>query len=99
MGGSTSELKWLPPFTMARAVSTWGPVPATALTESWKMEMKALIALVAAESERHTAENIDGLMMHLSLLDLSLVSCVSPLMLAECIMCVTSCFIAVSFSK
>ena len=27
------------------------------MTESWKME-KALIALVAAESERHTAENI-----------------------------------------
>ena len=27
------------------------------MTESWKME-KALIALVAAESERHTSENI-----------------------------------------
>ena len=30
---------------------------AQGMTESWKME-KALIALVAAESERHTSENI-----------------------------------------
>ena len=28
---STSELKWLPPFTIARAVAVCWPVPATAL--------------------------------------------------------------------